>query len=384
MSQDRSLHLDTLALHAGQEPDPVSGAISPPIVLSSTFAQRTPGDPIGYEYGRGDNPTRRQLETCVAALEGGTHGVAFASGTAAMHAPMALLSPGDHVVCGHDVYGGTFRLLEHQRHNGGIGVTYVDAADLGAVQSAMGERTRLVWVETPTNPLLRVMDLRALADLAHGAGARFVVDSTFATPVLLRPLEHGADLVVHSTSKYLGGHSDVVGGVVVTGDASLAQDLQRIQRSVGAVPSPFDCFLVLRGIKTLPLRMARHSANALVLARFLEGNPAVERVLYPGLPSHPHHDLAKRSLAAGGGVISFVHAGGGEGARRALGKLQIFTVAESLGGVESLIGHPASMSHASIPRAQREALGITDGFVRVSVGIEDPGDLIADMDRALR
>jgi cystathionine gamma-lyase len=383
MSRARSPHLDTLAIHAGQAPDPTSGAIAAPIVMSSTFAQRAPGDPIGYEYGRGDNPTRHALEACVAALEGGRHGVAFGSGTAAMHAPLALLSPGDHVVCGNDVYGGTFRLLEHLHAQAGVEVTYVDAADVDAVRAAVGPRTRYLWVETPTNPLLRVMDLSALAEVVHGAGAQLVVDSTFATPMLLRPLDHGADLVVHSSSKYLGGHSDVVGGVVVASDDALAARLRYVQRAVGGVPSPFDCFLVLRGIKTLHLRMARHCDNALAVARFVEAHSAVERVWYPGLPSHPHHERASRLLGGGGGVVSFVLRGGGEAARRALSRLRVFTVAESLGGVESLVGHPASMSHAAVPRERREAQGLTDGFVRASVGVEAAQDLIADLDQAL-
>jgi cystathionine gamma-lyase len=383
MSLERSLHLDTLAIHAGQEPDPVTGAIAAPVVLSSTFAQHAPGEPTGFGYGRIDNPTRRALEQCVAALEGGVHGVAFASGTAAMHGCLAQLEPGDHVVCGNDVYGGTFRLLEHLRHHAGIAVTYVDAADADAVDAAMGERTRLVWVETPTNPMLRIMDLPVLAECVHARGVRLFVDSTFATPMLLRPLEHGADVVVHSSSKYLGGHSDVIGGLVVTSDAELAAGLRTSQRALGGVPAPFDCYLVLRGVKTLPLRMERHCSNALAVARFLEAHPKVARVWYPGLASHPHYERAARLLGGAGGVVSFEAEGGAEAAVAALGRLRVVTVAESLGGVESLAGHPATMSHAAVPRERRLALGITDGFVRLSVGIEAAGDLIADLERAL-
>ncbi|MFW5876111.1 MAG: trans-sulfuration enzyme family protein [Myxococcota bacterium] len=383
MTHEPRFRMDTLAIHAGQTPDPTTGAIAPPIVTSSTFAQRAPGEPIGFEYGRGDNPTRGALERCLAELEGGRLGVAFGSGSAAIHAVLSTLAPGEHVVCGNDVYGGTFRLLAHQARSAGLEVTYVDAADAEAVEAALRERTRLVWVETPTNPMLRVMDLAALADVAHRAGALLAVDSTFATPVLLRPLEHGADLVVHSSSKYLGGHSDVIGGVVVTRDEALGERLRYVQKAVGAVPSPFDCYLVLRGLKTLPLRMGRHCENALVVARALEGHPGVERVVYPGLASHPHHERARRLLGASGGVVCFMVPGGVEGAKRTLARLRVFTVAESLGGVESLIGHPASMSHAAMPAERRQALGIEDGFVRASVGVESADDLVADLRAAL-
>ncbi|MFW6049816.1 MAG: trans-sulfuration enzyme family protein [Myxococcota bacterium] len=384
MTDDRSRKPETLAVHAGQEPDPVTGAVIPPIVTSSTFAHRAPGEPIGFEYGRVDNPTRRALEACVAELEGGAGAVAFGSGSAAVHAVLATLAPGDHVVCGNDVYGGTFRLMAHQERTAGISVTYVDAADVAAAEAAIGERTRLLWVETPTNPLLRVMDLDGLAAMACAKGVPLAVDATFATPYLLRPFEHGADLVVHSSSKYLGGHSDVVGGLVVARDAAWVDRLRFVQKAVGAVPSPFDCYLVLRGLKTLHLRMERCCDNALAVARRLEGHPRVERVCYPGLASHPHHDRAARLLRAGGGVVSFVVRGGAGGAREVLARLRLFTVAESLGGVESLVGHPASMSHAAMPAERRRALGIEDGLVRASVGVEAADDLLADLDGALR
>ncbi len=388
MSQDHAtLRLESLAIHAGQRPDPVSGAVMPPIVLSSTFAQRAPGEPVGgFEYARTDNPTRRTMERCLAALEGAAEGVAFASGSAAMGAVFqTLLRPGDHVVCGEDVYGGTFRLLDKVMGPFGIQTSWVDTTDVNAVRSAIRPETKLLWIESPTNPLLQVSDIAVLAELAHERDVLLGVDNTFATPVLQRPIALGADLVLHSSTKYLGGHSDVVGGVVLTDDGDLAQRLRFHQNAYGAVPSPFDCFLVLRGVKTLAVRVERHGDNAMKLARWLSEHPAVERVHYPGLSEHPQHELASRQMRGRfGGMISFVVRGGLEAASRFLSALRLFTLAESLGGVESLAEHPAVMTHGAIPREQREARGIVDGLVRLSVGIEHVEDLQNDLRQALR
>ncbi len=384
--QPSTLHLASLAIHAGQAPDPSNGAVMPPIVLSSTFAQRAPGKPLGdFEYARTDNPTRRTMEHCLAALEGASEGVAFASGSAAMGAVFqTLLRPGDHVVAGQDVYGGTFRLLDKVMGPFGIQTSWVDTTDPDAVRAAIRPETKLLWLESPTNPLLQVSDLAALAAIARERGVLLGVDNTFATPVLQRPLALGADLVLHSSTKYLGGHSDVVGGVVLTNDGLLAERLRFHQNAYGAIPSPFDCFLVLRGVKTLPLRVERHADNALALARWLAEHPAVEQVHYPGLADHPQHELAARQMGGRfGGMISFVVRGGMEAAGRFLSSLRLFTLAESLGGVESLAEHPAVMTHGAIPRAQREARGIVDGLVRLSVGIEALEDLRADLASAL-
>jgi cystathionine gamma-lyase len=377
---DSAHRFETLVIHAGQPPDPRTGAVMQPVYLSSTFAQEGPGRHKGYEYSRSGNPTRDALEACYAALEGASHGFAFASGLAATDAVLHLLQAGDHVLASDDVYGGTFRILDkvHRRH--GLAFDQVDMTDLAAVERAFRPTTRLVWIETPTNPLLKVSDVAAIARLARARGAVSVVDNTFATPAFQRPLELGVDLVVHSATKYLNGHSDVVGGAAMTGDGALAERLRFVQNAAGAVPSPMDCYLVLRGLKTLAVRMERHAEGALRIARWLEGHPQVERVHYPGLPSHPQHALAQRQMRGFGGMVAFVIRGGLPAARAFLESVRLFACAESLGGVESLIEHPALMTHASIPAAQRAALGISDGLIRVSVGIEHVDDLVADLE----
>jgi len=380
---DAKLSIETLAIHAGQSPDPISGAVMPPIVLASTFAQQSPGVHKGFEYSRTNNPTRQTLEACVAALEGGEHGMAFGSGCAASTTLFLTLSAGDHIVASDDVYGGTFRVLDKVMKPLGIETTWVDMTNPENVAAAMRPETKLVFVETPTNPMLKVVDIAAMVKIAHAGGAKVAVDNTFATPVLQRPLRMGADVVVHSMTKYLNGHSDVVGGIAVSSDAALVEKLRFLQNSVGAVPSPFDCFLVLRGLKTLAVRMKGHVESAQKIAAFLEARPEVERVYYPGLASHPQHALARKQMRGPGGMISFVVKGGLPAARRFLEKTELFTLAESLGGVESLIEHPAIMTHGSVPKAQREALGIVDGFIRLSVGLEGVDDLIADLTRAL-
>jgi len=380
---DAKLSIETLAIHAGQSPDPISGAVMPPIVLASTFAQQSPGVHKGFEYSRTNNPTRQTLEACVAALEGGEHGMAFGSGCAASTTLFLTLSAGDHIVASDDVYGGTFRVLDKVMKPLGIETTWVDMTNPENVAAAMRPETKLVFVETPTNPMLKVVDIAAMVKIAHAGGAKVAVDNTFATPVLQRPLRMGADVVVHSMTKYLNGHSDVVGGIAVSSDAALVEKLRFLQNSVGAVPSPFDCFLVLRGLKTLAVRMKGHVESAQKIAAFLEARPEVERVYYPGLASHPQHALAMKQMSGPGGMISFVVKGGLPAARRFLEKTELFTLAESLGGVESLIEHPAIMTHGSVPKAQREALGIVDGFIRLSVGLEGVDDLIADLTRAL-
>jgi cystathionine gamma-synthase/cystathionine gamma-lyase len=377
------MDLDTLAIHAGQKPDPETGAVMPPIHLSSTFAQAGPGQHRGFEYSRTDNPTRRMLEHCVAALEGGEFGLAFASGSAASAALLGTLAPGDHVVASDDVYGGTYRLMDKVFMPQGIQVTRVDLTQPVLARAALRPNTKLLWVETPTNPLLKLVDLPVMAQLCRERQISLVVDNTFATPVLQRPLELGAHVVVHSTTKYLNGHSDVVGGAIVTRDEALALRLRFIQNAVGAVPSPFDCYLVLRGLKTLPIRMRRHSELAAQLAAYLEAHPAIAQVRYPGLRSHPQHALAQRQMALPGGMISCELRGGFEAAKAMLSTTQLFVCAESLGGVESLIEHPASMTHASLPPEARAELGIGEGLVRLSVGLESAADLQADLAQAL-
>jgi cystathionine gamma-synthase/cystathionine gamma-lyase len=383
MTPRKRPRLDTLAIHAGQEPDPLSGAVMPPIVLASTFAQKSPGQHQGYEYSRSGNPTRKALEACVAALEGGRFGLGFASGLAASTAIFHLLRPGDHVLSGDDVYGGTFRLIDKVMVPMGIEASYVAMTDGAAVKAALRPNTRMIWMETPTNPLLKIFDIAAAAEIARERRIPLVVDNTFATPVLQRPLELGATVVVHSSTKYLNGHSDVVGGVVVTSDEALHERLAFLQNAMGAVPSPFDCYLVLRGLKTLGVRVRAHVAAAELLADRLSRHPRVARVIYPGLASHPGNELAARQMAGPGGMISLEVHGGLEAARRMLERLEIFACAESLGGVESLAEHPAIMTHASIPPAQRAQLGIGDTLVRLSVGLEDPEDLWADLQQAL-
>lgn len=383
MAQDE-LHLDTLAIHAGQQPDPTTGAVMPPIVLSSTFAQNGPGNHKGFEYARTDNPTRHTLEACLAGLEGARHGLAFASGCAAMTTLLHTLRAGDHVVACDDVYGGTFRILDKVMKPLGIDTSWVDLTDMDRLESAITPATKLVWLETPTNPMLKLLDLKRASEIAHRRGVKVVVDNTFATPILQRPLTLGADVVVHSTTKYLNGHSDVVGGALLTSDDALAAQLRFLQNAIGAVPSPFDCFLVLRGVKTLPVRMERHVKSAEYLAGWLAAQPQVERVYYPGLPEHPQYALGKAQMAGAGGMISFVVRGGLPRARALLERVQLFVCAESLGGVESLIEHPALMTHGSIPRETRESIGIVDGLIRLSVGLEAVVDLERDLAQALR
>ena len=377
------LHRQTLAIHGGQAPEPVTGAVMPPIFQVSTYAQKAPGEHTGFEYSRTQNPTRFALERAIAALEGGRFGLAFASGCAATTSIVQIFDAGTHIVCGNDVYGGTFRLFDKVMARRGHTFTYVDPADTDAVLAAIQPDTGLVWMETPTNPMLKLADIAAIAQGCKERGVVLAVDNTFMSPIFQHPLELGADLVMHSTTKYIGGHSDVVGGAVATRDPDLAERLAFVQNSCGAVLGPQDSYLTLRGIKTLALRMQQHQAGALAIARFLQEHPKVERVIYPGLPSHPQHDLAQRQMDGFGGMISFDLRGGLDDARAFLAALRIFTLAESLGGVESLIEHPAIMTHASVPPEQRRALGILDGFIRVSVGIEHPDDLIADLDRAL-
>ncbi len=381
MSPGGKDRLETLAIHAGQRPDPVTGAVMTPIYLTSTYVQSSPGEHKGYEYSRTHNLTRNALQDCLAALEGARHGSCFASGLAATDALLHLLEAGDHVVYSDDVYGGTFRLFDKVFRRHGLTFTPVDATDPANVARAMTPRTRMVWMESPTNPMLKIVDLAAVAEIARAGGAWSVVDNTFATPFFQRPLSLGIDVVCHSTTKYLNGHSDVVGGAVLTNDASLHERIRFVQNAAGGVPSPMDSFLVLRGVKTLHVRMERHEQNAFRVATFLEAHPQVEQVGYPGLPSHPQHALARRQMTGFGGMVTFVIRGGLPAARAFLSSLQIFALAESLGGVESLIEHPAIMTHASVPADIRAALGIADGFVRVSVGIENVDDLLEDLER---
>jgi len=372
---------ETRTVHAGQEPDVATGAVVPPITLASTFVQDAVGDHRGYEYARSAHPTRAALETCVAELEGAEHGLAFASGMAAEDATLrAALDAGDHVIIPADAYGGTYRLVARLHEPAGIAWTAVDHADLDAIGGAWRDETKLVWVETPTNPLLTVVDIAAVAKLAHERGARVVVDNTFATPYLQQPLGLGADVVVHSSTKYLGGHSDVVGGIVALRDAELTERIAFVQNAAGAVPGPFDCYLVLRGIKTLAVRMDRHCENARAIAVLLTEHPAVAQALYPGLPGHPGHDVARRQMRDFGGMVSFTVAAGEEAAIKLVASTRLFTLAESLGAVESLIEHPAEMTHAS---AAGSPLAVDPALVRLSVGIESAEDLVTDLRQAL-
>lgn len=377
------MRFETRALHVGQEPEQGTGAVVVPIYQTSTYAQESPGVHKGYEYTRSQNPTRGALEACLASLEGGRHGFAFASGMAATNTVLNLLQSGDHVVSSDDVYGGTFRIFDKVYRQYGLNFTFVDTSDASKVAEAIRPETKLIWLETPTNPLLKLTDLAAVVALGRNRGLLTVVDNTFATPVFQRPLELGIDIVVHSTTKYIGGHSDVVGGAIVTSRDDLAQRLRFFQNAVGGVPGPFDSWLTLRGVKTLAVRMRQHFENALEIARWLEGHEKVSRVHYPWLESHPQHELARRQMSGMSGMISFDIRGGLESARRFLETVKVFTLAESLGGVESLIEHPAIMTHASIPREIREAIGLTDGLVRLSVGIEHVEDLRADLEQAL-
>ncbi len=377
------MRFSTQAIHAGQPADPSTGAIMTPVYLSSTFVQEAPGRHKGYDYGRTANPTRGALEANLAALEDGAHGLAFASGLAAESTVLQSLSSGDHVVCGQDLYGGTYRLMTRVFERLGIQTSFVDATSLDAIRSALRPQTRLIWLETPSNPLLTVCDIAAIAQLAHEHQARLAVDNTFASPYLQQPLTLGADIVVHSTTKYLGGHSDVIGGALVVNDEALYQELKFLQNAVGAVPSPMDCFLVLRGIKTLAVRMRQHCDNALQLARRLAAHPEVRQIAYPGLESSPYHALASRQMRAFGGMISLELQGGVERNIRFTTQTKLFALAESLGGVESLIGLPTVMTHAAIPSAQRLQAGLPDALVRLSVGLEDIEDLIEDVERAI-
>jgi len=375
----------TRAIHGGQRPDPTTGAVMPPVYLTSTYVQQAPGVHKGFEYSRTRNPTRDALQAGLASLERGKEAIAFASGLAATHAVLGMLSAGDHIVLGHDVYGGTYRLVERVMGRWGLRYTVVDTTDLVSLRRVLGEQpTKLVWFESPTNPLLHVSDVEAVCDAAHEARALAVVDNTFATPYLQTPLDLGADLVVHSTTKYLGGHSDVVGGAVVTRDPTLAEDLRFLQNAAGAVPGPLDCFLVLRGVKTLALRMERHCDNAEQIAAWLSAHPRVRRVFYPGLDDHPGHDVARRQMRRYGGMVSFELDAALDTARALAGATHLFALAESLGGVESLLDHPASMTHASIPREERIRHGFGDGLLRLSVGLEDVEDLLADLEGAFR
>jgi cystathionine gamma-lyase len=387
MSDDGSAQrFATRVIHGGQHPDPLTGAVMPPIYATSTYVQKSPGVHQGFEYSRTRNPTRDALQAAVANLEGGAAGFAFASGMAASATLLELLDAGSHIIAMHDLYGGTYRLLENVRkRSAGHSVSFVDLSDPAALTAALRPETRMVWVETPTNPLLKLVDLAAVAQIAKQRGLLTVCDNTFATPYLQRPLEHGFDIVLHSTTKYLNGHSDAIGGAaVVRADAELEERIAYLQNAVGGVPGPFDSFLTLRGIKTLALRMERHCANALAVARFLEGHAAIERVFYPGLASHPQHALAQRQMRGGyGGIVTAVLRGGLAAARRTLERCRLFALAESLGGVESLIEHPALMTHSSLPAALRQSLGISDGLIRLSVGVEDLEDLLGELRRAL-
>jgi cystathionine beta-lyase/cystathionine gamma-synthase len=388
MKQTNAQGFGTLAIHAGQEPDPTTGAIMTPVYLTSTYVQEAPAVTKGYDYSRSGNPTRTAMERNIAALEGGSFGLGFGSGMAAIHCVLNLLQQGDHVVAGNDLYGGTYRILTTVHRKFGVGSTFVDLSDPAALRRALRPETKLVLLESPTNPLLRVYDLRAIAATCRERGIMTLCDNTFATPWLQQPLRLGCDLVVHSSTKYLGGHSDVVGGVLVGDDPALQKRLAHFQNAVGGTPGPLDCFLVLRGTKTLHVRMQRHCENARAIARWLAARPEVLAVHYPGLESHPQHALSKQQMRDFGGMISFelrapVSGSAVEQARRVAASFRVFALAESLGGVESLVDHPASMTHASIPAAERHEAGLGDGLLRLSVGIEDCQDLIADLEQAL-
>ena len=383
MNSSRDSGFGTKAIHAGQSPDPTTGAIMTPVFQTSTYVQEAPGRNKGYDYSRSHNPTRTALEQNLAALEGGRFGLGFASGMAAIHCVLNLLRTGDHVVAGNDLYGGTYRILKTLYEKFGVETTFVDLTDHAQLQGAFRPNTKLVMLETPTNPMLRCFDLAAIAAICKQRGALAFADNTFATPYLQNPLAHGWDVVVHSTTKYLGGHSDVVGGALISNDEALHKQLAHFQNSCGGTPGPMDCFLVLRGTKTLHVRMDRHCQNALAVARWLESHPKVARVFYPWLPSHPQHAIAKKQMRAGGGMVSVELKATVQQAMDVCSSFEVFSLAESLGGVESLVDHPASMTHASIPAATRRASGLEDGLIRLSVGIEDEADLIADLDRAL-
>jgi cystathionine gamma-lyase len=383
-TRSTDLDLATRVIHAGQFPDPSTGAIMQPIYATSTYVQESPGRHKGYEYSRTQNPTRGAYERCVADLEGGDAGFAFGSGLAAAATVLELLDSGDHVIAMDDLYGGSYRLFERvRRRSAGLDFTFVDLNDMAAVKAALKPTTRMIWLETPTNPMLKLADIGKLSTFARKHGLILVVDNTFSSPILQRPIEHGADLVLHSATKYLNGHSDMVGGIVVAATAELSERMGFLQNSIGAIAGPFDAFLALRGLKTLSLRMHAHCVNAAELASWLERHPAVSRVIYPGLKSHPQHALARRQMDGFGGIISVEVAGGLRKARRVLERCELFALAESLGGVESLIEHPGMMTHASIPPANRKRLGISDGLIRLSVGVEHVEDLRRELAAAL-
>jgi len=381
---DAKLGFATRAVHAGQAPDPATGAIMTPVYLTSTYVQEAPGLHKGYDYSRTSNPTRTALEANLACLEGGRFGLAFASGLAAENTVLHLLSTGDHVVAARDLYGGSYRLFTKVWHQLGVEVSFVNTSRHEEIEPAIRPNTRQLWMETPSNPLLTISDIAEACAIAHRHGVRVVVDNTFATPFLQRPLELGADIVVHSTTKYLGGHSDLVGGAVITSDEDTFEQLKFLQNAVGAIPGPLDCFLVLRGTKTLAVRMKEHCANGMTTARFLERHPEVHRVLYPGLESHPGHVIAARQMSGFGGMVSLELKGGLERNIRFTTKTRVFSLAESLGGVESLVSHPVTMTHAAIPKEERSRSGLPEGLVRLSVGIEDQQDLLEDLARAIR
>ncbi|MFC5743972.1 cystathionine gamma-synthase [Dyella tabacisoli] len=384
-AKQEKLGLGTLAIHGGQHPDPATGAVMPPIYATSTYVQSSPGVHQGFEYSRSHNPTRFAYERCVASLEGGTAGFAFASGMAATSTILELLDSGSHVIAMDDVYGGTYRLFERvRRRTANLDFSWVDLSDIAAFEAAIRPETKLVWIETPTNPLLKLVDIEQISAIARKRGLTVVVDNTFSSPILQRPLELGAHMVMHSATKYLNGHSDIVGGIAVVGDdTALAEQMTFLQNAIGSVQGPFDSFLALRGLKTLHLRMKAHCDNAQVLAEWLQSHPSIEKVAYPGLKSHPQHELAKRQMDGFGGMVTIFVKGGLDGARRMMERCELFSIAESLGGVESLINHPATMTHASIPPARRAALGITDNLVRLSVGIENVEDLRTALEGAL-
>lgn len=385
MSQKkRETRFATRAIHAGQSPDPHTGAIMQPIYATSTYVQKSPGVHQGYEYSRTQNPTRQALERCVADLESGRYGFAFSSGMAATATILELIDSGDHVIAMDDIYGGTTRLFERvRRRSAGLDFSFVDLSDVANLEKALQDNTRMIWIESPSNPLLKLVDFNAVTNIARKHNILVVADNTFATPYLQRPLESGCDIVMHSVTKFLNGHSDMVGGIAVTGDEDLAERLAFLQNSIGSVPGPFDCFLALRGLKTLDVRMERHCRSSLAIAGWLENDSRVESVIYPGLESHPQHKLAKSQMERFGGIVTFFIAGGLDEARSFLERCNIFALAESLGGVESLVDHPAIMTHASVPTDKRKALGISDQLIRLSIGIEDVDDLIADLDQAL-
>ena len=380
---DTSLGFETRAIHAGQQPDPTTGAVVTPVYLTSTYEHTAPGEYAGYDYSRAGNPTRAAYETCVANLEGARHGFAFASGCLGTTTTMHLLSQGDHVVACDDMYGGTYRLFESVFRRCGLDFSYADLTDPEALQAVMRPDTRMVWIETPTNPLMKLIDIARVAEIAHAAGAILMVDNTFMSPYFQRPLALGADLVLHSSTKYINGHSDLIGGVVITDDDGLAEQLTFLNQSMGGIQSTFDSYLCLRSLKTLAVRMRAHETNALAIAHYLQGHSKVAAVAYPGLVSHPQHELAKRQASGFGGMLSVELRGGMDAARKVMAAVQVFTLAESLGGVESLIEHPGLMTHASLSAEKQAEVGITDGLLRLSVGIETEADLIRDLDRAL-